>query len=493
MSKLEIQHLSFTYEGAADAVFEDLSLCLDTSWRLGLIGRNGRGKTTLLRLIAGELDSGGRVSAVPCRIFPAPVADPARPTLEVLEALCPQAEEWKFDRELSLLKVDLECLERPFETLSGGERTKVLLAALFLDEGGFPLIDEPTNHLDEAGRETVAAYLKRQRGFLLVSHDRAFLDGCVDHVLALERTRAQIQAGNWSSWWENTRRQTAWEEQRQAQLQREIGQLRQAARQAGAWSDKVERSKNAGPGTSGLKPDKGHVGHMAAKMAKRAKSIERRRLAAVEAKSQLLQNVEQAQSLKLSSLAFQGRYLAQLRQAVPLRGGQAVCPPVDLTITPGERIALTGPNGCGKTSLLKLLLEEGAEHRGEVLRPARLVCSYVSQNTGFLTGSLEENVSRWQVDGVLFRSILRKLGLGRESFEQDVSQLSGGQKKKLLLARSLSESAHLYVWDEPLNFLDLWSREQIEALILEYRPTLIFVEHDKTFREKIATRRVELG
>lgn len=491
MSAIDIQHLTFAYEGGGENVFEDLTLRLDTDWRLGLIGRNGRGKTTLLKLLSGELEGGRALRVpVPCRRFPAPVDRPERTAGEVLSTLCPESEPWEQERELSLLGVEAEALERPFATLSGGEQTKLLLCSLFLERGCFPLIDEPTNHLDEAGRQKVAAYLRRQRGFLLVSHDRAFLDGCVDHILALEKMGPRLQLGNWSTWQEDTRRRTLQEERRDGVLKKEIGQLRQAARQAGEWSRRVEKTKTAGADGSGLKPDKGHIGHMAAKMAKRAKSIESRRLAAAEEKEGLLRNVETAAPLKLHPLTFQGKRLAELRQAAPVYGGKPVCPPLSFSISPGERLALAGPNGCGKTSLLRLLTGEGPEWIGEVLRPARLQVSYVPQSIGGLRGSLGGWLEEREVDGVLCRAVLRRLGLERSQLEKELSSWSAGQKKKLLLAGSLCQSAHLYLWDEPLNYMDLWSRQQVEELILEYEPTLVFVEHDRAFREKIATRQI---
>lgn len=121
------------------------------------------------------------------------------------------AEEWELMRELSLLDVNTEVLWRPFETLSNGEQTKTLLAALFLNQGHFLLIDEPTNHLDAAAREKVSRYLKKKKGFILVSHDRRFLDGCVDHILSLNRSTIDVQSGNFSSWMENFSRQQEFE------------------------------------------------------------------------------------------------------------------------------------------------------------------------------------------------------------------------------------------------------------------------------------------
>ena len=139
------------------------------------------------------------------------VGDRDRTTAEIFAEVCPQAEDWERLRELSYLEVREEVLERPFETLSHGEQTKVLLAALFLNEGRFLLIDEPTNHLDRKARGTVSAYLKRKKGFILVSHDRCFLDGCVDHILSLNRSEIEVQSGNFTSWFTNFQRRQEFE------------------------------------------------------------------------------------------------------------------------------------------------------------------------------------------------------------------------------------------------------------------------------------------
>ena len=197
MSMIQIEHLSFSYPSSFDPIFTDVSLRLDTDWKLGFVGRNGRGKTTFLKLLMGEYPYSGSIrSSVRFDLFPCAVADPGRPVAAVVADLAPDAEGWQAERELSLLGVGAEALDRPFATLSSGEQTKVLLAGLFLREGNFLLIDEPTNHLDARARAMVAAYLQRKKGFILVSHDRRFLDGCVDHILALNRAGIELQSGN---------------------------------------------------------------------------------------------------------------------------------------------------------------------------------------------------------------------------------------------------------------------------------------------------------
>ena len=223
MSMIKAENLTFSYPGSYDNIFENAAFQIDTDWKLGFVGRNGRGKTTFLNLLLGKYEYSGKItSSVQFDYFPYPVADKTRMTEEILQEVCPLAEEWELMRELSCLEVDSDVLWRPFETLSNGEQTKVLLAALFLNEGHFLLIDEPTNHLDAGAREKVSAYLKKKKGFILVSHDRHFLDGCVDHILSLNRADIEVQAGNFSSWMENFERQQEFEMAQNERLEKDI-------------------------------------------------------------------------------------------------------------------------------------------------------------------------------------------------------------------------------------------------------------------------------
>jgi lincosamide and streptogramin A transport system ATP-binding/permease protein len=175
MSQIKVSGLTFSYDGSVETIFDHVSFSLDTDWKLGFVGRNGRGKTTFLKLLMGEYPFQGSISScVEYDYFPFGVSDDAADTLSVLTSVSGGAEEWRLMRELSLLCVGEDTLSRPFHTLSSGERTKSLLAALFVKEDRFLLIDEPTNHLDVEGRAVVADYLSHKRGFLLVSHDRRF-------------------------------------------------------------------------------------------------------------------------------------------------------------------------------------------------------------------------------------------------------------------------------------------------------------------------------
>ena len=486
MSMIKIENLTFSYPTSYDNIFENVSFQVDTDWKLGFVGRNGRGKTTLLNLLLGKYEYSGKIySSVQFDYFPYPVADKTKFTNEIFFEIAPAAEEWELMRELSYLDVEADVLYRPFETLSNGEQTKVLLAALFCNEGHFLLIDEPTNHLDVKAREMVAAYLKKKKGFILVSHDRRFLDGCVDHILSLNRANIEVQSGNFSSWMENFERQQEFEFSQNERLQKDISRLQQAAKRSAVWSERVEASKIGAA-------DKGYVGHKAAKMMKRSKSIEARQQQAIEQKSALLKNVETAEAIKIQPLNYHTDLLASLSNVVVCYDGISVCEPVSFEIRQGERIVLDGKNGSGKSSLLKLVVGQSIDYTGTVTLGSGLVISYVPQDTSYLCGTLSEFAEENNLDESLFKAILRKMDFERVQFEKDIKDFSGGQKKKVLIAKSLCEKAHLYVWDEPLNFIDVYSRMQIEQLITEFAPTMLLVEHDNVFRDTVASNIVNI-
>lgn len=486
MSMIKIEHLTFSYPTSYDNIFEDVSFQIDTDWRLGFVGRNGRGKTTFLNLLLGKYEYSGKITAsVQFDYFPYDVTDKSLLTQDILQEICPSAEEWELMRELSYLETEPDVLWRPFETLSNGEQTKVLLAALFLNEGHFLLIDEPTNHLDTKARELVSAYLKRKKGYILVSHDRYFLDGCIDHILSINKADIEVRSGNFSSWMADFERRQESEKAQNERLKKDINRLQQSAKRSAVWSDRVESSKTGAY-------DKGYVGHKSAKMMKRSKAIEARKQQAISEKSELLKNVETTKSLKLCPLSYHADTLASFSNVSICYDGHIVCHPVSFDIKRGDRIALDGRNGSGKSSLLKALTGFPTGYTGTVTTGSGLIISYVPQDTSHLRGTLAEFAQENGIDETLFKSILRKMNFDRVQFEKDMSNFSGGQKKKTFIAKSLCEQAHLYVWDEPLNFIDVYSRMQIERLIQEFSPTMIFVEHDKAFRDAIATRVIEL-
>lgn len=508
MAQISVNNLTFYYDGSFDNIFENVSFSIDTNWRLGFVGRNGKGKTTFLKLLLGKYDYKGFIDTTTVfDYFPYQITEKQKclPAVEFVEELKAGCEFWRVICELERLEESAEILYRQFSTLSPGERTKIMLAVLFSGENDFLLVDEPTNHLDQKAREVVKKYLASKKGFILVSHDRDLLDTCTDHCLVLNRKSVEVQHGNFSCWWENKQRKDQFAMAENEKHQKEIRKLRQAARRTADWADKNENTKI---GFDPIKePDRcistrSYIGAKTKKMQSRVKQMEQRIGREIEEKEGLLKDIETPVDLKIAPLSHHKSILVNVRD-YSLRyedAEQSVFAGLTFTVNQGDRIALSGKKGCGKSTLIKMILQRAGMSETNIIvsedgvceTAAGLVVSYVEQDATDLKGNITTFCKEHHLDQSLFCAILRQLDFSRMQFAKNLEEYSEGQKKKVLLAASLMTPAHLYVWDEPLNYIDVFSRMQIEKLILEYQPTILFVEHDVRFREKIATKVVEL-
>ncbi len=506
MAQIQVTDMTFSYDGSADTVLKDVTFSIDTNWKLGLIGRNGKGKTTLLNLFMGRYDYRGSIKAdTRFDYFPYTVSDSdlTKSAADLIEGWKPEIEIWQVLIQMNELKMDAECLYRPFGTLSFGERTRVMLAVLFAAENEFLLIDEPTNHLDTAARDIVKEYLASKKGFILVSHDRDLLDGVCDHVLVLNRSTIEVQAGNFSTWWENKEKKDAFQQAENEKHLKEIGKLKAAADRSSRWADKNENSK------IGFDPVKEHdrsistrsfIGAKTKKMQARVKSYEQRIDREIEEKEGLLQDIERVSDLKIEPLRFHKEVLINANDLSLRYGGaeNALFEDLRFQVKRGERMILSGENGCGKSSILKAILQKSdCRERGEDSRllisgdldvASGMTISYINQDTSFLSGTLRKYCESRGLNESLFLAVLRQLDIGREQFVKNMEDFSEGQRKKVLIAASLITPAHLYIWDEPLNFIDVFSRMQIEKLILQYEPTMLLVDHDIRLQEKVGTK-----
>lgn len=375
MSLIKIENLTFSYPSGYENIFENVSLQIDTNWKLALVGRNGRGKTTLFRLLMGDFEYSGKIiSNTEFEYFPYRVKNKSKVTEDILSDICPAAQEWEIMRELAYLSV---------------------------------------------------------------------------------------------------------------KLQKEIKQLKRAAAQTKNWSNKVEASKKGAV-------DKGYVGHKAAKMMQRSKNLQTRQNQAIEEKSSLLNNAEIARSLKLTPIEYHSRTLVNFSNVSIYYNDKTVCKPVSFTIEQGDSVFIDGINGSGKSSILKLIAGEKISHSGNVSIGSGVKISYVPQSTSNLKGRLSDFIFDSQIDESQFKTILNKMNFDKNLYGKDLSELSEGQRKIVMLAKSLCEKAHLYIWDEPLNYIDIYTRIQIENLICEYAPTIIMVEHDSIFRNKTANKTISI-
>lgn len=519
MAQIKINNLSFQYDSYGEDIFKNVSLNIDTDWKLGLIGRNGRGKTTFLKLLKGEYKYSGQIiSPVSFDYFPLEVEDNTKIALEVMRQAIAPFTKWEeelelyskdakymkeygevldkyisfdgyvinelIEKEVRKIGLEPEILDRTFNTLSYGEQSKLLLAALFLRKNNFLLIDEPTNHLDAEGRECVAKYLNKKNGFILVSHDRNFLDQIINHVLSINKSNMDIQKGNYSTWQLNNDRRDDFEKAENEKLIREIKRLQTTGKQKSIWSNRLEATKKGcGP------VDRGFIGHKAAKIMKRAKCLEKRQNKAIEEKTKLLKNVEIIEKLDINNTKSNNETLVEVMNLQIKYENEIFKEPISFEIKQGERVWLRGKNGCGESSIIKLLMEEKINYAGNINKVENI--SYVSQDTGFLKGGVSEFAKNKNIDEQCLKSSLIQLGLTKIQFEKNIEEWSEGQKKKLLIAASLCDKAELYIWDEPLNFIDVISRIQIEKMIIDENITMLFVEHDECFGRNICTKVID--
>nr|WP_137605616.1 Lsa family ABC-F type ribosomal protection protein [Enterococcus songbeiensis] len=494
---ITIKNLTFGFDSQTINLFDHTNLTIDTNWKLGLIGRNGRGKTTLLNLLRGKLPYSGKIEhQMTFTYFPQKIEDKQQLTYYVLQELS-DFEQWKIERELNLLQVDPEILWREFSSLSGGEQTKVLLALLFVDDVNFPLIDEPTNHLDIVARQQVADYLREKRqGFIVVSHDRRFVDEVVDHILSIEKSQLVLYQGNFSVYEEQKRLRDQHEQEENAKLKKEIGRLKQTAAEKAEWSrsregDKTKKKKGF-IDTEARRTNKGAIGADAARTMKRSKAIVKRMTDQVSEKEKLLKDIEYIDPLTMN---FQPSYHKSLLQVenLQLSYEKPLFAPITFDLEKGQRIALRGANGSGKSSIINYLLGQfNGEATGKILRPQNVAISYVRQNYEDNRGTLTEFAEEHHLSYQELLNNLRKLGVERTVFQNRIEQMSMGQRKRVELAKSLATPAELFIWDEPLNYLDVFNQEQLEQIIQEIQPTMLIVEHDETFLQNVATQIVTL-
>lgn len=518
-----LSNVTFQYDTSPHPIFENLTLTINSNWKTGIVGRNGRGKSTLLQLLHGVIAPRHGEVLRPLRtgFFPRPITDEHESVFEVIkqsiapfrqweqsmEALSSKSDEsslneyhtlfelysWNhgfsidamISRECVELGIDERLLTQPFETLSGGERTRAFISVLFLQRDSFPLLDEPTNHLDLFGRNALADYLSRKRGFVVVSHDRHFLDTCTDHIVAINKNDLRVFQGNFSRWKNQMALEEESESSRNEALKKEITVLEKAARQIRSWSFAAEKEKHKAA-------DSGFVSHKAAKMMKRALVTERRIEKRIEEKQSLLLNRETVRPLRLSVDPGAPDILLSIENLTVTAGNKVVIKEFSLTVRNQERTALIGRNGSGKTTLLNVIrgVHPAASGKFHIAGSVKVVHGYQVPvwNNGMLRDHLRSN----RIDETRFRTAMGTFNIQGEIFDRPLETFSEGERKKVDLCRSCIFPFHLLVWDEPVNYIDIESKEQIESVILEAKPTMLFVEHDKAFIDAIATRAVTI-
>lgn len=508
MSQIIITDMSFSYKTYYEPIFEKITLNLDTDWRLGLIGRNGRGKTTFLKLLHRELlpDRGKISMETDTELFPYDnkVRYPLtmdvikenigglrtlEDNLEDMEALLQYLEldgfsmESRIKKEMYRMKLADELLYRDFSILSEGEKTKVFLIALFLRKDTYLLLDEPTNHLDIQGKKDVAEYLKRKKGFLVVSHDRDFIDEVADHILAINKSDISVEQGNFTTWKRNKDLKDEFEARTGERLSKEVKQLERNATKSRNWAGAANTQKYAFASHARTNGAKAYMGQ--------AKRSEQQIRDKIEEKKSLLLNFETAKKLEFVQLETEDAWLVKGKNIMFSYDDRELFFGLSFVIKQGDRVWVRGGNGAGKSTLLKLIM--GKLSAKGILRTEELKITEALQEPLWKEGFLKELIDGADINLENFEELCCLFDLPDALFHRPLETFSKGELKKIEIARALSVENHLILMDEPLNYMDIYFREQLEKAILALNPTIVFVEHDEWFGKRVATRTIPIG
>ena len=500
-------------------ILDGLTFQIESGERVGLLGRNGAGKSTLFKILTGELepDEGevviaknrrvGLISQIP--VYPAGYTvedvlntafarhqklaeemenlaaamaegDSSEATLRRYGELSAKFEGLGgYDTDTAVSKVanglsiSAEMRSQLFDSLSGGEKTRVNLGRLILEDTDILLLDEPTNHLDLHAVEWLEEYVSRFKGTVVaISHDRYFLDRTINRVIEIADGKAEFYSGNYTFYAIEKERRY---EERMRQYEKEqakIAQLEKSAEQLRIWA------------YSGMD-----------KTFKRAVSIERR-IERIRQQQNPRPTKAKVLTNRFGEKEFNGDEVLYVRDLEKSFGDRTLFSGVELRVEGGERIALVGDNGTGKSTLLKILLEEEQPDEGRIKYGPTVRTAYLPQIIKFDDPNRNlVDTMLWSKRGVTTQSARDRLGAfnfrGEDVFKS-VSVLSGGEQSRLRLCMLMDDEINFLVLDEPTNHLDIASREWIEEAVEAYEGTLLFVSHDRYFINRFATRVWEL-
>jgi len=476
---IRIRDLSKSYEDRV--LFENFSMDIYTGDRIGIVGPNGTGKTTLLKLLIGDLepDKGyveifGKIGYLPQDLI-LPEDIPVKEYFKISEPS-------PILRRMNLRK---DIFDSPCGTLSGGEKIKLKLIEILEDKPSIIILDEPTNHLDMRGIETLEEELRKFDGTLLiVSHDRFLLDKAINKVIEIDRGKISIYKGNYTYYSEKKKEELgrAWEEyedyiNERKRLEEASRRAKERARSTGRVNEKKDSFCRYG---------KDFYGKKASKIAKIGKAIEKR-IERLEVKEKPFE--EQHIKVDFSTSDEIPDTIIQCKDLVKSFGDKLLFKNVNLSVKNGQKIALLGDNGVGKTTLLRIFLGKEKPTAGSIWISQSARIGYLEQEINLLNPEnmiIDEVKGDAKSDITTIRTLLGCLLFIEDEVLKPIKSLSMGEKVRVTLAKLILGGFNILLMDEPTNFLDINSREVIEEALKWYRGSLIFVSHDRYFVSKVA-------
>lgn len=519
MIELALNKLQKYY--GANIILEDITFEAQTSEKIGIVGDNGCGKSTLLKIIMGieSYDKGtisirknatlGYLEQMPVYPNNFKVIDvlnvaferlnESQKELELLEQQLSNSKETNMEKLLSNyskvqsiyeslggyereeklskvcngLKMNADFKNKLFNELSGGEKTTVILGKILIQSPDILLLDEPSNHLDLDAMEWLEAYLKEYRGIvIIVSHDRYFLDNIVTKIIEIEDMKAKSYSGNYTDFAKEKEKQINLQMEAFLEQQKKIKAIEKSINQLRDW---------------GMRGDNGKFFRRAASIQKSLSKLERMDKPVIE---------KQSISINANTATRSGNEVVIIKKLSKRFGEKILFDKIDLLIRNEESVALIGRNGCGKSTLINILLGIIKEDSGIALLGSSINLGYLPQNIIFK----DENKTILEcfrediviTDGKAREYLAKYMFFGEMVFKK-VGSLSGGERSKLKLAMLMYDEVNFLILDEPTNHLDIESREELEGFLKEFKGTLLFVSHDRYFINNIANRVVELS
>lgn len=465
---IKLENLLFKWTD--EAIFDGVSFVVNNGEKVGLVGINGAGKTTLFKIISGleQADEGrilvdGKITFVPQEIKNDPVMDSSKNIFDYLNA--PQKADYEIRRVLSGLGLEKLEFNDEAKVLSGGQKTRLALARAILSEAKILLLDEPTNFLDEKGKKWVADFMARFKGTILViSHDLELLSTSLNKIFYInpQTKKIDVYSGNYGDF-------VKLKEEKEGLLKRQVETEEKHIKQ--------------------MKKGLIKMAHFKSKKGIRIKLMIQRRVEKMEAEMPELPPEAKKIKLILPEPLWVGELPIYAKNVSKSFGQKKVLERVNVTIKRGERTALLGPNGVGKSTLIKIILGDLNPDEGEVVRDEKLKWGYYCQELSDLKPEISLMDTIKELNGGLtegqIRSLLGKMLFPGEKVFQKVAGLSGGEKTRLSIAKLLAQNFNFLVLDEPTTYLDPLSQRLILDSIKSYKGALLIVSHNPEFIEEL--------